>query len=122
MTKEEEDICTCADEHTVQASKESMMQDEVLYDLADCFKVFGDSTRIKILYALLKNDLCVGELVEILDMTQSAVSHQLRVLRQNGLVKYKKEGKTVIYSLDDSHVLVLLEQGLAHILHKRGDI
>ncbi|MDR1537583.1 MAG: metalloregulator ArsR/SmtB family transcription factor [Clostridiales bacterium] len=95
------------------------MTDEVIYDVADFYKVFGDSTRIKILYALMEGELNVTDLVLALDMTQSAVSHQLRVLRQNDLVKFRKDGKTVYYSLDDSHVKTLLQQGLEHILHKK---
>ncbi len=94
------------------------MTEEMIYDLADFFKVFGDSTRIKILYTLLNKELCVNELVEKLSMTQSAISHQMRVLRQNRLVKFRKEGKTVYYSLDDDHVSSVLEQGISHIKHR----
>lgn len=97
-----------------------LLNDEMAYDLADFFKIFGDSTRIKILYALLDNELCVGDLVKILNTTQSAISHQLRILRQNDIVKFKKEGKTVVYSLDDDHVSILLAKGLEHIRHKNG--
>ena len=97
----------------------SVLSDEVIYDIADFYKVFGDSTRIRILYALMEKELCVGDLVQGLNMNQSAVSHQLRVLRQNDLVKFRKDGKTIVYSLDDSHVTVLLQQGLEHILHKK---
>lgn len=104
----------------VQDAKENMLSDELIYDVADFFKIFGDSTRIKILYTLLDREMCVGDLVEALDMNQSAVSHQLRVLRQNDLVKFRKDGKTVIYSLDDEHVSGLLEQGLCHIIHKKN--
>ena len=82
--------------------------------------IFGDGTRIRILQLLLAGEKNVGELAEALDMSQSAVSHQLRILRQNDLVKYRKEGKTVFYSLDDEHVRVVLEQGMTHIRHKRG--
>lgn len=96
-----------------------LLRDEVIYDIADFYKVFGDSTRIKILYMLLEAELCVGDLVEKLAMNQSAVSHQLRVLRQNDLVKFRKDGKTVYYSLDDEHVEKLLQEGREHILHKK---
>lgn len=96
------------------------LQQEFVLELADFFKVFGDGTRIRILQILLEGERNVGELAEALDMSQSAVSHQLRVLRQNDLVKYRKEGKTVFYSLDDEHVRVVLEQGMTHIRHKRG--
>lgn len=107
---------------TVIKIEKNVFSDELMYDVADFFKVFGDSTRIKILYALLNREMCVSDLVDELNMTQSAISHQLRVLRQNDLVKYRKDGKAVIYSLDDDHVSVLLQQGLCHILHKnRGE-
>ena len=99
---------------------DNVLMDEMIYDLADFFKIFGDSTRIKILYALYKGEMCVGDLVEALDMNQSAISHQLRILRQNDIVKFRKEGKGVIYSLDDDHVAILLEKGMEHIMHKNG--
>ena len=94
------------------------IRDELIFDLAECFKVFGEPSRIRILYTLMEREMGVGEIVETLGMTQPAVSHQLRVLRQNGLVKYRKDGKAVIYSLDDNHVTTLLRQGLDHIMHK----
>lgn len=96
------------------------LQNDFIHDVAEFFKVFGDSTRIKLLRLLLEQESCVGELAEKLNMNQSAVSHQLRVLRQNDLVKYRKEGKTVFYSLDDDHIKVVLEQGMCHICHKKG--
>ena len=99
---------------------EQELENEFLLELADFFKIFGDGTRIRILQLLLEKEKNVGELAEALDMSQSAVSHQLRILRQNDLVKYRKEGKTVFYSLDDEHVRVVLEQGMTHIRHKRG--
>ena len=89
--------------------------DEVLYDLAELFKIFGDSTRIKILYALLQSELCVCDIAELLGMSPSAISHQLRVLKQARLVKYRREGKTVFYSLADDHVRTILGQGMDHI-------
>lgn len=95
------------------------IRNEFIYDVADFFKVFGDSTRIKMLYILMESELCVGDIAEKLDMTQSAVSHQLRVLRQSDLVKYRKDGKTVYYSLDDGHVKTVIEQGMSHIKHKK---
>lgn len=97
-----------------------MPLNEYICDVADFFKVFGDATRIKMLYLLLEGELCVGDIADKLTMTQSAVSHQLRVLRQNDLVKNRKEGKTVYYSLDDDHVRSVLEEGMHHIGHKRG--
>lgn len=96
------------------------LEKEFLLDLAEFFKVFGDGTRIRILQLLLTGEKNVSELAEGLDMTQSAISHQLRVLRQNDLVKYRKEGKAVFYSLDDEHVKEVLEQGMSHVRHKRG--
>jgi len=97
--------------------RKDMPSEEVLYDIADFFKVLGESTRLKILYALLKSEVCVGELSESLNIGQSSVSHQLRILRQNDLVKFRKQGKTVFYSLDDAHVESLLNQSLEHLLH-----
>ncbi len=114
------EICTCVHKDVVERVKNESLSDELIYDIADFFKVFGDSTRIKILYALLGGEMCVGDLVEALEMTQSAISHQLRVLRQNDLVKFRKEGKAVIYSLDDEHVNLLLQQSMCHIIHKKG--
>lgn len=89
--------------------------DEVLYDLAELFKIFGDSTRVKILYALLESELCVCDLARLMEVTQSAVSHQLRVLKTSKLVKFRREGKTVYYSLADEHVTRILSQGMEHI-------
>ena len=89
--------------------------DELLYDLAELFKIFGDSTRVKILYALLQNELCVCDIASLLDVTQSAVSHQLRVLKASKLVKFRREGKVVFYSLADDHVMSILSQGMEHI-------
>ena len=83
--------------------------------MADFFKVFGDSTRVKILYALLQSEMCVCDLAEVLQMTQSAISHQLRVLKQAKLVKNRREGKTVFYSLADGHIQMILNQGMEHI-------
>lgn len=96
------------------------MEKDFIMDLAEFFKVFGDMTRIRILQSLHNGEKHVNELAELLDMTQSAISHQLRVLRQNDLVKYRKEGKIVFYALDDEHIHTLLEQGMVHIRHKRG--
>lgn len=94
---------------------------ETLYDLAELFKVFGDSTRIRILSALSHRELCVQDLAGVLDMQQSAISHQLRTLRQAALVKPRRDGRVVYYSLDDEHVDVILSMGLEHIDHKRGE-
>ena len=96
------------------------LSDTLYYDLGDFFKIFGDSSRLKILYALYHVEKGVSELIEQVGMSQSAISHQLRILRQNDVVKFRKEGKNVIYSLDDDHVSVLLEKGIEHIQHKNG--
>ena len=99
-------------EKVIEQVQEEMPEEEILYDLAELFKVFGDSTRIKILYVLFQSEMCV---CDILNMSQSAISHQLRVLKQAQLVKYRREGKTVFYSLADAHVNTILNQGLEHI-------
>jgi DNA-binding transcriptional ArsR family regulator len=95
---------------------------DVLYDLSELFKVFGDSTRIRIISALMDGETCVYHLSEKLEMGQSAISHQLRILRSAGLIRPRREGKEVYYSLDDEHVEEIYGAGLAHILHKRGHI
>ncbi|XOQ45293.1 MAG: Bacterial regulatory protein, arsR family [Clostridium sp.] len=92
-----------------------MPDDEILYDLADLFKIFADSTRIKILYALIQSEMCVCDIAQMLGMNQSAISHQLRVLKQSKLVKYRREGKAILYSLADGHVRTILDQGMEHI-------
>ena len=102
-------------EDTVAKVLRDMPDDETLYDLAELFKVFGDSTRIKILYALFEAELCVCDIAQLLGLTQSAVSHQLRVLKASRLVKPRREGKTVFYSLDDDHVRKVIAQGMEHI-------
>ncbi len=105
-------------EDIVNKVKESLPEDEILYDLADFFKVFGDSTRIKILCALFASEMCVCDLAALLNMNQSAISHQLRVLKQTSLVKYRKAGKVVYYSLNDEHVEKIFNQGFVHIKEK----
>ena len=90
--------------------------DETLYDLAELFKIFGDSTRVKILYARLESELCVCDIAKLMEVAQSAGSHQLRVLKASKLVKFRREGKTVYYSLADEHVIRILSQGMEHIL------
>ena len=96
-------------------SPEDLPDEELLYDLADLFKVFGDPTRIRILYALSVEELCVQDIADRLSMTQSAISHQLRVLKQMSLVKFRRDGKTIFYSLADSHVATIMNQGLEHV-------
>lgn len=102
-------------EETAEEIENKMPEESELYDLADLFKVFGDSTRIKILYVLFENEMCVYDIASILNMTQSAISHQLRILKQNRLVKFRKEGKTVLYTLADEHVFTILSQGIEHV-------
>ena len=102
-------------EDLIRTVRGQLPPDEVLYDLAELFKMFGDSTRVKILYALLQSELCVCDIASLLDVTQSAVSHQLRVLKAAKLVKFRREGKTVYYSLADGHVIRILSQGMEHI-------
>lgn len=110
--------CVGVDCDLFKEIQENMPDDEVIYTLADFFKVFGDSTRIKLIYALFNAEMCVGTIADLLDMSQSAVSHQLRVLKQNRLVKTRKDGKQVYYALNDEHVQLIFDQGLAHILEK----
>ena len=104
-----------AHEEIVNKVNSEMPDDEILYDLAELFKIFGDSTRIKILYVLFESEMCVCDIAQLLNMTQSAISHQLRALKQSKLVKYRREGKTVFYSLADGHVRTIINQGLEHI-------
>lgn len=111
--------CTIIHEDIVNKVKKSIPEEETLYDLADLFKVLGDSTRIRVLCALFEAEMCVCDIAALLGMTQSAISHQLRVLKQARLVKYKREGKVVYYSLEDEHVKRIFDQGLAHISEKK---
>lgn len=103
------------DEQTVDKVNEKMPPEEELQDLADFFKVFGDATRLKILYVLLCSEMCVYDIANMLGMSQSAISHQLRVLKQMDLVKNRREGKIIFYSLADAHIVTILSQGLDHI-------
>lgn len=107
--------CDVIHDDIVRQVKNKMPQEETLYDLAELFKVFGDSTRIKILWTLDEAEMCVCDIAFLLNMTQSAVSHQLRVLKQADLVKNRRDGKNVFYSLDDEHVKQIFNQGLIHI-------
>ena len=105
----------CVHENVVSQVLEAMPQSQELLDLADFFKVFGDATRIKILYVLSQSEMCVCDIANLLKMGQSAISHQLRVLKQMRLVKFRREGKTVFYSLADGHIETILAQGMEHI-------
>lgn len=107
--------CEKIHEDIVEKVKKDMPVDEKLYDLAEFFKVFGDTTRIKILYVLMKSEMCVCDIAAILGMTQSAISHQLRFLKTSRLVKNRKEGKVVYYSLDDEHVDTIFNMGMVHL-------
>ena len=111
----EENAYIYVDEATLKNVDEKMPPEEELQDLADFFKVFGDATRLKILYVLLCSEMCVYDISTILGMSQSAISHQLRVLKQMDLVKNRREGKTIFYSLADDHIPTILSQGLDHI-------
>lgn len=102
-------------EEVVNQVLEVMPTDEELQSLADFFRIFGDSTRIRILYALSQSELCVCDIASLLGMGQSAISHQLRILKQMRLVKFRREGKSVLYSLADGHIETILEQGMEHI-------
>ena len=99
----------------INKQKIKMPSDEIIFDVAELFKVFGDTTRMRIICALKENELCVGDIAEITNTTISAISHQLRILKQAKLVKYRKEGKTVYYSLDDDHVMQIFEKGREHV-------
>lgn len=113
-TNETIELCDCVHVHH-HIQKKVIPKEEHLYRLAELFKVFGDPTRIRILYALSAGELCVCDIATVLNMSQSAISHQLRVLKQIHLVKFRREGKTVYYSLADSHVETILNQGLEHV-------
>ena len=102
-------------EDVVKAVRAKMPDEDELYDLAEIFKVFGDSTRIKILYVLFESEMCVCDIAQLLNMNQSAISHQLKILKQSRLVKSRREGKAVFYSLADGHVRTIINQGLEHI-------
>lgn len=104
-----------AREDVVKKVLSQQPDDEILYDLAELFKVFGDSTRIKILYSLFETELCVYDIARLLNLSQSSVSHQLRILKNSKLVKFRREGKSVFYSLDDEHVRSIISMGMEHV-------
>lgn len=117
MQEEKIECCETVEVHEelLKIVNEKMPNEEHLYDLAELFKVFGDSTRIRILFVLFEAEVCVCDLAEALNMTQSAISHQLRILKQNKLVKSRREGKSIFYSLADDHVRTIINQGLEHV-------
>ena len=106
---------TCVHKDAVLRVQKKLPEEVLLKELADFYKVFGDSTRIKILCVLLESEMCVCDIAQLLGMTQSAISHQLRVLKQMKLVKNRREGKTVYYSLSDGHIQTIISQGMEHI-------
>ena len=110
-------VCSVTEQHgdIIDSVEAVMPNDNDLCELAEFFRVFGDSTRIKILYALSRAEMCVCDIAELLGVSQSAVSHQLQILRSSRLVKYRREGKTVFYSLNDEHIFSIIGQGLEHI-------
>ena len=116
-TEKEIEICDCCEVHEnlLQIVNETLPEENELYDLAELFKVFGDSTRIRILFVLFEAEVCVCDLTKALNMTQSAISHQLRILKQSKLVKSRREGKSIFYSLADEHVRTIIDQGKEHI-------
>lgn len=113
----DDDICgfLCVHEEQVRRVQEALPDDDTLLRAADLFKMFGDGTRLRILFALLEGECCVCDLARLLGMTISAVSHQLRLLRQARLIKSRRDGRTIFYSLDDDHVATLLRQGMEHV-------
>ena len=102
-------------EEIINKVLEQQPDDEILYDLAELFKVFGDSTRIKILYSMFEHELCVNDIAGLLNLSQSSVSHQLRILKTSKLVKFRREGKSIYYSLDDEHVRAIISMGMEHV-------
>lgn len=122
MERERVECCDfiCVHETIVDEVKQHMPEEEVIYDLAELYKVFGDSTRMKIIYVLFEAEMCVCDIAQLLNMSQSAISHQLRVLKQSKLVKSRREGKVVFYSLADEHVKTIVNQGMEHILEDRN--
>lgn len=112
-----EELCESNEIHEdlLKIVDKTLPEETELYDLAELFKVFGDSTRIRILFVLFEAEVCVCDLAKALNMTQSAISHQLRILKQNKLVKSRREGKSIFYSLADDHVRTIINQGREHI-------
>jgi ArsR family transcriptional regulator len=120
MSHNYEADCDCCEEVEIHEDllkivNEKLPDEEELYDLAELFKIFGDSTRIRILFVLFESEVCVCDIAQALNMTQSAISHQLKILKQSKLVKSRREGKSIFYSLADSHVRTIIDQGLEHI-------
>ena len=116
---QEAEACCCEEKEIhgdlLKKVNSEMPDENELYDLAELFKVFGDSTRIRILFVLFEAEVCVCDLAEVLNMTQSAISHQLKILKQSKLVKSRREGKSIFYSLADDHVKTIIAQGMDHL-------
>lgn len=114
------DVCEvyCIQEEVVRDLKKQMLDKEIVIRLADIFKILGDPTRVQIIHALSQKELCVCDIAALLGMSQSAVSHQLRLLRSSRLVRFRKEGKVVYYSIDDRHITDLFNDGLDHVTHE----
>ena len=114
---EQIECCDCNEIHEdlLKIVNDTMPEETELYDLAELFKVFGDSTRIRILYALFESELCVNDIAQLLNLGQSAVSHQLRILKDAKLVRFRREGKIIFYALDDEHVRNILSMGMEHV-------
>ena len=108
--------CNVIHQEVVNQVRDRMPEDDILLDLADTFKLFSDSTRLKILYALMEAEMCVCDISVLLGMSKSSVSHQLRVLKQSNLVKYRKAGRVIYYSLADEHVRTICRMGMEHVL------
>ena len=108
-------------EAILQKVRQDLPTDELLCDLSDLFKIFGDTTRIKILYALLESEMCVCAIADLLGMTQSAISHQLRILKDANLVANRREGKTIYYFLSDDHVRTIIGQGFEHLIEEHHE-
>lgn len=104
-----------AHDEIVERVRKEMPSEDALYDLTELFRIFGDSTRIRILYVLFESEMCVCDIAQLLGMTQSAISHQLRALKNARLVKARRDGKTVFYSLSDDHVKTIIDQGIEHV-------
>ncbi len=102
-------------DEVVRQVQKNLPEETELYDLAELYKVFGDCTRIRILYVLFESEMCVCDMAQLLQMSQSAISHHLRILKQAKLVAYRREGKTIIYALADEHVRHILDQGMEHV-------
>lgn len=120
MSREETPLCkeVCIDREAVLIARRNQLTEDEVNQLSETFRALGDSTRVRIIHALRQTELCVCDLAHVLGMNQSAVSHQLRVLRNLRLVKFRKSGKNVYYSLDDDHIVSLFDQGLDHIRHE----